>query len=179
MVKGQLASRAHEDARATGIGGLQVLTKYYFADFCFETDSLRLMKAGNIVKIRPKCAEILGFLLGHRDKPVLKEQLLAAFWPGVTVSENTLFQVIRDIRSALSEGDEKTTFIMTFPKRGYQWIYADTRVEEPRQEMAAPAVAVREASVVASRGRASGRGLPLQALWPIIVVPINCSCSTA
>ena len=106
------------------------MTHFHFADFHFDAQSLQLSKHGEIVKIRPKCVEILRFLLLNRQRPVRKEELLENFWPGVTVSENVLFQAIRDIRNTLAAGDDQNTYILTFPKQGYQWVYGDTRVDD-------------------------------------------------
>ena len=98
------------------------MTLFSFAQFQFNTQSLQLTKIGETVKIRPKCAEVLAYLLENRTAPVSKEELLEQFWPGLSVQENVLFQVILDIRNILDSGEGKNAFIMTFPKKGYQWV---------------------------------------------------------
>lgn len=110
-------------------GGERVLTVYDFGSFRFDGETLQLTHGGTPLKIRPKGAEVLRYLLEHRANPVTKQALLETFWPGEHVSENALFQVIRDVRNALNQGDDQTTYIMTFPKKGYQWVHPLTMLE--------------------------------------------------
>ena len=105
------------------------MTIYLFGAFRFDAKSLKLTSEGEPVKIRPKCSEVLAYLLEHQERPVSKEELLEQFWPDLNVSENVLFQVILDLRNALSHPAEKATFIKTFPKKGYQWLDENTKVE--------------------------------------------------
>lgn len=55
---------------------------------------------------------------------------MRAIWPDTVVEENNLNQQISAIRRALQDGNERSRYILTVPRRGYQFI-ADVRVREP------------------------------------------------
>jgi DNA-binding winged helix-turn-helix (wHTH) protein len=69
------------------------------------------------VPLRPKSFDVLRHLMEHAGRVIPKEELIAALWPGVTVSDESLAQCIRDIRRVI--GDENKELIRTIPKRGY------------------------------------------------------------
>ena len=46
-----------------------------------------------------------------------KEELLAAVWPGVVVTDDSLSQCVRELRAAL--GDDGPDLIKTVSRRGY------------------------------------------------------------
>src|SRR5262249_36018813 len=57
---------------------------------------------------------------------VSKEELIQAIWPGVSVTDDSLVQCIRDVRRAL--GDNLQRFIRTVQRRGY--VFAASVSEE-------------------------------------------------
>ena len=69
------------------------------------------------VPLRPKSFDVLRHLMKHAGRVVPKQELIAAVWPGVTVSDESLAQCISDVRHAI--GDEAKELIRTIPKRGY------------------------------------------------------------
>lgn len=86
------------------------------ADFGNETLHDR---EGNSVDLRPQAFSVLRYLAENADRLVTKEELLEAVWPGITVTEDSLFQCIHEIRRALH--DEERVILQTAPKRGY-WL---------------------------------------------------------
>ena len=91
------------------------------------------MDAGNgSVSLRPKSFDVLRYLVEHAGRVVTKEELIAAIWPNVTVSDESLTQCISEIRRAI--GNPAKEIIRTVPRRGYI-------VEVQRQEEHPPAVA--------------------------------------
>ena len=69
------------------------------------------------IKLRPKTLEILRLLAGNAGRVVSKQQLMEAVWPNVHVGEDSLFQCIREIRTAL--GDDKRQMVRVISGRGY------------------------------------------------------------
>ncbi|MFN7936100.1 MAG: winged helix-turn-helix domain-containing protein [Bryobacteraceae bacterium] len=63
--------------------------------------------------------EALRLLIEAEGKPVEREMLLEALWPGVTVEEASLTQCISQLRKTLNDGPE-TGLIQTVPRRGYR-----------------------------------------------------------
>ena len=86
----------------------------------FELDSERAaLRApdGRTTRLRPKTLEILRLLAGNAGRVLSKQQLMEAVWPNVHVGEDSLFQCIREIRTAL--GDDKRQMVRVISGRGY------------------------------------------------------------
>jgi DNA-binding winged helix-turn-helix (wHTH) protein/Flp pilus assembly protein TadD len=86
----------------------------------FELDSERAaLRApdGRTIRVRPKTLEILQLLAGNAGRVLSKQQLMEAVWPNVHVGEDSLFQCIREIRTAL--GDDKRQMVRVISGRGY------------------------------------------------------------
>src|SRR4029453_17910983 len=88
---------------------------------------------GRTVRLRPKTLEILRLLAGNAGRVMSKQQLMEAVWPNVHVGEDSLFQCIREIRTAL--GDDKREVVRAISGRGYLFQAEVTEVGVP----AAPA----------------------------------------
>src|SRR5258706_53425 len=69
------------------------------------------------VDLRPKTFQVLGLLAENAGKLVSKQDLYEAVWPNVSVTDDSLVQCIREIRSKL--GDDTHRLIRTIPRRGY------------------------------------------------------------
>ena len=86
----------------------------------FELDSERAeLRApdGGTIRLRPKTLEILRLLARNAGRVLSKQQLMEAAWPNVHVGEDSLFQCIREIRTAL--GDDKRRVVRVISGRGY------------------------------------------------------------
>lgn len=72
---------------------------------------------GEPIKLRSKSFDML-WLFATRARRVLgKQELIEAIWPNLRISENGLFQCIREIRAAL--GDDSHALLRLVPGRGY------------------------------------------------------------
>jgi DNA-binding winged helix-turn-helix (wHTH) protein/tetratricopeptide (TPR) repeat protein len=69
------------------------------------------------IKLRRKAFDMLALLAANAGRILSKQQLTAAIWPNVHVGEDSLFQCIREIRTAL--GDEQHRMLKVVPGRGY------------------------------------------------------------
>ncbi len=88
----------------------------------FELDERRAElrdRDGRVVHLRVKSFELLRFFLANPGVLLSKQELMAAVWPTVHVGEDSLFQCIREIRSAL--GDEDRALIKVVSGRGYRF----------------------------------------------------------
>jgi DNA-binding winged helix-turn-helix (wHTH) protein/tetratricopeptide (TPR) repeat protein len=72
---------------------------------------------GRTIRLRPKTMEIFRLLAGNAGRVLSKQQLMEAAWPNVHVGEDSLFQCIREIRTAL--GDDKRQMVRVISGRGY------------------------------------------------------------
>jgi DNA-binding winged helix-turn-helix (wHTH) protein/TolB-like protein/tetratricopeptide (TPR) repeat protein len=85
----------------------------------FGEDCLR-DSAGRQVPLRPQAFAVLHLLAERPGELVTKDELMAAVWPGIAVTDDSLVQAIGDIRRAL--GDEAHAVIRTVPRRGYRLV---------------------------------------------------------
>ncbi len=81
---------------------------------------------------------MLRYLVDNPGRLVTKDELLAAVWPGVIVTENSLTRCIMEVRRVLDDDAASPRCIETVPRRGYRWI----AVAQAPIESARPAVAV-------------------------------------
>ena len=101
----------------------------------------------NEIALRPKTFSVLCYLVKNGQRLVSKDELFAAVWPNVAVTDDTLVQSISELRQAV--GDEGARLIRTVPRRGYRFEAEVTEVN----------LAV--ASEQALRAEANSAGLPL------------------
>ncbi|MCU0989653.1 MAG: winged helix-turn-helix domain-containing protein [Xanthomonadales bacterium] len=80
--------------------------------------------------------DALGFLVRHAGRVVTKDELIAAVWPGLVVTDDSIARCISDIRRAL--GDVEQRIIKTVPRRGYTLAVAAT-MDGPRYAQPEPA----------------------------------------
>jgi TolB-like protein len=60
---------------------------------------------------------VLRHLALHAGRLVTKEELLAAVWPGLVVTDDSLVQAVGDVRRAFAEAGHRV--VRTVPRRGY------------------------------------------------------------
>jgi len=66
---------------------------------------------------------------------ILRDDLMAALWPGVTVGEDTLARCVFKLRKALEDDPRHPDFVETIAKRGYRLIAPVSR-QPPRSSVA-------------------------------------------
>ncbi len=71
---------------------------------------------GDSVHLEPKTMDVLLCLAERRGEVVSKEEILAAVWPKIFVSEHVLTHAIWQLRQVFADAD----FIQTVPRRGYR-----------------------------------------------------------
>jgi tetratricopeptide (TPR) repeat protein len=81
-----------------------------------------LKRAGREEYLRPKSFQVLLYLLEHHDRLVTKEELLENVWKGTAVTDDSLVQLIVEIRKALGDDSRRPRLIKTIPKLGYRFI---------------------------------------------------------
>jgi pimeloyl-ACP methyl ester carboxylesterase/DNA-binding winged helix-turn-helix (wHTH) protein len=88
-----------------------------FDAYTIDRQQCTLLRGNEQVPLRPKSFDVLRYLAEHAGRLVAKEELIQAVWSGISVTDDSLVQCIRDIREAL--GDESHRIIKTVPRRGY------------------------------------------------------------
>lgn len=77
---------------------------------------------GQEATLRPQSFAVLRLLIARTGRLVTKDELQAAVWPGVIVTDDSLVQCIGEIRRAL--GDDARALVETVPRRGYRLVAA-------------------------------------------------------
>jgi DNA-binding winged helix-turn-helix (wHTH) protein/TolB-like protein len=112
-----------------------------FGPFTLDTVRGELLRDGQPISLRPKAFDLLVFLASRPREVLAKDQLIAAVWPGVVVTDDSLTQCVHELRGAL--GEEGAALVRTVPRRGYRFD-ADARAEPatpPAEAAAAPPAA--------------------------------------
>jgi TolB-like protein/DNA-binding winged helix-turn-helix (wHTH) protein len=91
--------------------------RWRFGDFELDAARASLTQRGDVIALRPKSFALLQYLVTHPARLVRKDELLAAVWPDVVVTEDSLTRCISEIRVAL--GDTGAQAIKTISRRGY------------------------------------------------------------
>ena len=124
---------------------------YRFGSFFVDGTSYRLVRGAEIVPLSPKIIDLLLYLVARPSALVTKEELFAALWPDVAVTDNALTQAVSELRQALGDDPAKPRYIQTVARRGYRFIatvesllppQAGAPAAAPRASRGAPAIAV-------------------------------------
>ncbi|HET7850651.1 MAG TPA: winged helix-turn-helix domain-containing protein [Pseudolabrys sp.] len=78
-----------------------------------------LLLDGNEIVLRPKTLAVLQYLVENSGRLVSKDELFAAAWPNVAVTDDALVQSIGELRRTL--GTDGQRLIKTIPRRGYRF----------------------------------------------------------
>ena len=100
-------------------------------------------RAGKALHLRPKSYRMLEVLAEHRGELVSKDDLAAAVWRDVAVTDESVSQCVSDIRRAL--GADSAKLLRTVPRRGYVLEAEPNSFERP----AMPARSARIGAVIA------------------------------
>lgn len=130
---------------------------FYFAGFVLDPDRAELHGPdGSAIRLRPKAFELLNFLVANNKRVVGKQELMEAVWPGIYVGEDSLFQCIREIRTALNDTERR--MIKLVSGRGYLFTAEVTaRQESVALQPAGRDMPVSNASVMANSAGTSDR----------------------
>lgn len=112
---------------------------------------------GRPVKLEPRTMRLLMALAERPGEVCTGHDLLARVWPGVVVTDQSLYQAIGELRSALKADTISGEFITTVPRKGYRLVVPVQRLPAPVLPSSAPPVEV----------------APVQAVRTIAVLPFR------
>jgi TolB-like protein/DNA-binding winged helix-turn-helix (wHTH) protein len=118
---------------------------------------------GTETPLRPQSAAVLRILAARRGHVVSKDDLHAAVWGGIAVTDDSLVQCVADIRRALGSSRDA---LQTLPKRGYRLEAETTAARRPLRLLAAGMVAVLAALIWTGRERPEPARGPVVAVMP-------------
>jgi adenylate cyclase len=133
-----------------------------FGSFTLDLERLCLRGPAGEVELRPKSFEVLRYLVEHAGRVASKDEVMAAVWSNVTVTDDSLIRCISEVRHAI--GDESQRIVKTVSRRGYLFDapvlprhdFAESRAGETAQ----PLQGQQQADPIALSGRPSIIVLP-------------------
>jgi TolB-like protein len=124
-----------------GSGDLSARDLVQIADLTLDLRREELRDGtGARVELRNRSFDVLRHLVHNAGRVVAKDELLAANWPGLTVSEDSLTQCISDIRRLL--GVSGRDVVRTVARRGYMIVLPERPAQAARDTSVGPTVAV-------------------------------------
>lgn len=96
-----------------------------FAGFTLDLDNFSLAQGERPVILRRQSFDVLRYLTENPGRLVMKAELMSKVWPGTSVTDDSLVQCIKNIRTAMGDTDHQ--IIRTVPRRGYLFTPAVTR----------------------------------------------------
>ncbi len=90
--------------------------------FRFDLAHRRFWHESEELFLRPKAFAMLSYLLERPGQFVTKGELLAAIWPGTSVSDGAVKACIRELRKVLGDDARTPEDIETVHRRGYRFI---------------------------------------------------------
>lgn len=137
----------------------------FFAGFELDTDRARLRGPdGDAIRLRPKSFDMLQLFVTNAGRVLSKQDLIDAIWPNIHVGDDSLFQCIREIRTAL--GDDQRQLIKLVSGRGYLFEAEVSDTPGPGGFAGGPG-----AGVETSTAAAETVGKVVAAAPPVVVVP--------
>jgi Tol biopolymer transport system component len=76
---------------------------------------------------------VLAYLIEHRERSVHKDEIIAAVWDDVVVTDDSLIHAISVLRRTLGDERHHPRYIETIPRRGYRFV-GTVRTMEPETE---------------------------------------------
>ena len=110
-----------------------------FDRYILDVDRGSLLVDGSEIALRPKTFAVLRYLVENSGRLISKDELFAAVWPNLAVTDDTLVQSIGELRRALA--DDGARLIRTVPRRGYRFDAAVLSVAPAARNESAPSVA--------------------------------------
>ncbi len=104
-------------------------TIYRSRDVEVDVTQRAVRAGGETQHPRARTFDVLCYLIEHRERVVTHEELLSEFWPGISVSSNTLRQCVNEARKLLNDDSRDPKFIRTLAKAGYQFVGPVEEVE--------------------------------------------------
>jgi DNA-binding winged helix-turn-helix (wHTH) protein len=138
---------------------------YRFADFTLSPAQRLLRRQGREVPLIPRYLDLLLLLVERRGEALHRREILERVWSDVVVSDGALTQAVRTLRRALGEEGDRSGFIRTVSRHGYQFVCPVAEEDEdaysPPGTAAEPTLAtVRAATAPSDQGRATSIATP-------------------
>ena len=93
-----------------------------FGPFTLDLEGRKLRRGDEPIPLPSRALAALAYLITHRDRLVDREEIIAAVWHDVAVTDDSLIHAVSVIRRALGDDPSHASFIETIPRRGYRFV---------------------------------------------------------
>jgi DNA-binding winged helix-turn-helix (wHTH) protein len=97
--------------------GSEPTATYRFDRFVLNIERGVLLMEGAERPLRPKSFALLRHFIEHPGRLIDRDEIMAAIWPDVFVTDDSIAQCVKDVRNAL--GDDTQHLLRTVPRRGF------------------------------------------------------------
>jgi adenylate cyclase len=101
---------------------------FNIADWLVSPELGQLSRDGEIVRLEPKVMEVLVYFASNRGKVIPREELEREVWRGAIIGYDAITTTVIKLRKALQDDAKAPRYIVTIPKKGYQFIAEVTDV---------------------------------------------------
>src|SRR5271170_5748680 len=93
-----------------------------FGPFRIDPEQRLLLRDQQAIPLSPKAFDLLLTLVQHSGQVLLKDDLMKTLWPDTFVEESNLGQHVFQLRKALGDRSQDSSYIVTVPGRGYLFV---------------------------------------------------------
>jgi DNA-binding winged helix-turn-helix (wHTH) protein/Tol biopolymer transport system component len=105
-----------------------------FGPFTLDPAARKLWRGAERLPLPSRAIDALAYLVAHRDRVVEKEEIIAAVWHDVAVTDDSLIHAVSVIRRALGDDPAHASFVETVPRRGYRFV-GDVQVVDDARDV--------------------------------------------
>jgi DNA-binding winged helix-turn-helix (wHTH) protein/Tol biopolymer transport system component len=95
-----------------------------FGAFTLDLRARKLRRDETPVPLPSRSIDALAYLVARRDRVVDKDEIVAAVWRDVAVTDDSLIHAVSVLRRALGDDPSHPIYIETVPRRGYRFVGA-------------------------------------------------------
>jgi DNA-binding winged helix-turn-helix (wHTH) protein/Tol biopolymer transport system component len=109
-----------------------------FGPFTLDLEARKLRRGDEPIALPSRALAALAYLIEHRHRLVDREEIIAAVWHDVAVTDDSLIHAVSVIRRALGDDPSHASFIETIPRRGYRFVGTIESIEPAHPVPAVP-----------------------------------------
>ncbi|MDK2596894.1 winged helix-turn-helix domain-containing protein [Pseudoalteromonas obscura] len=96
--------------------------RFLLNDVLIDTQKMSVKVEGHWLPLEHKQLALIKLLIERAPNPVSRDDIINQLWPNLIVSDNSVSQLVAQIRKTLNDTSKEPKFIKTVPRVGYQCI---------------------------------------------------------
>ncbi len=122
-------------------GGVDLGRPFSIGDWRVDPSVDEIARDGQVVKLEPRKMLLLVTLARRAGEVVTPDELLDAVWPGLVVTQSSIYQSVAQLRKTMGDNRASPEYIATVPRKGYRLIAPVGPLESLEAREPAPAIA--------------------------------------